>query len=133
MATTKPRITVTLDPDDYAVIRALSDMNGESMSSILAGLATATRPVLEKVVAAGRAFEVLSAQRQEAARELLADADAQITPELEALQSDVLRLMESFNGALESVQDPRPVTRGSRPPLPTPPLADGRTREEAVR
>lgn len=126
MATTKPRITVTLEPDDYAIIRALSDMNGESMSSILAGLATATRPVLSRVVEAGRAFEALSAQRQDAARDLLGDANAVIEPQLQSLQRDVLSLMDDFNDALVIDPDPRPVTRGSRPPRETFPLPTGR-------
>lgn len=126
MATTKPRITVTLEPDDYAIIRALSDMNGESMSSILAGLATVTRPVLSRVVEAGRAFEALSAQRQDAARDLLGDANAVIEPQLQSLQRDVLSLMDDFNDALVIDPDPRFVIRGFRPPRETSPLLIGR-------
>ena len=44
MATSKPRVTVTLEPDDYALLRELAELSDESMSSILADLLATTAP-----------------------------------------------------------------------------------------
>lgn len=74
----KPRITISLDPDDYAVLADLSDANGESMSSIVAGVVHAVTPALSRVAnvvrvaaaAQGEAVGRLAAQMNEAEKVL---------------------------------------------------------------
>jgi hypothetical protein len=50
MSTTKPRITVTLEPRTYEVISRLSAVGGESMSQIVAQFVDLAVPSLERVV-----------------------------------------------------------------------------------
>lgn len=52
MATSKPRITVTLDDDVHQLYRELADIQGCSMSSLVADLLRATVPVQQQVLAA---------------------------------------------------------------------------------
>ena len=48
MATTKPRITVTLDEGVYETLKGLSDLQGVSMSSIVSELLRTVDPVQRK-------------------------------------------------------------------------------------
>jgi hypothetical protein len=50
MPTAKPRVSVTLDQESYQVLSRLSEVSGDSMSSLLSGLVDATRPSLERMV-----------------------------------------------------------------------------------
>lgn len=59
MATSKPRITVTLEPEVYETISGLAEIQGRSMSSIVSELLTMVNPVQQKVLAAvKRAMDV---------------------------------------------------------------------------
>ena len=49
MATDKPRITITLEPDQHDVLRRLSGLQGGSMSRIVSDLLAEVTPVLERV------------------------------------------------------------------------------------
>lgn len=50
MPTHKPRITITLDEHQYAVLSSLSGLQKASMSSIVVDLLDTTLPVLERLV-----------------------------------------------------------------------------------
>lgn len=120
MATDKPRVTVTLDPDAYALVRELSSLNGESMSKIIGDLVMAVTPTLRAVIDAGREFEQLQASVQDDIRAQFVSAEARIMPQVNEMQSEFIALIESVGAASKPEVDPRPVTRGSRPPhLPT--------------
>jgi uncharacterized protein (DUF1778 family) len=65
MATDKPRITITLDPDDYAVIKRLAALQGGTMSRIVKELVQTVTPSLARVAdvlehASGAEQEVLN-------------------------------------------------------------------------
>lgn len=49
MATDKPRITITLEPDQHEVLRRLAGLQGGSMSRIVSELLAEVTPVLERV------------------------------------------------------------------------------------
>lgn len=49
MATDKPRITITLEPDQHVVLRRLAGLQGGSMSRIVSELLAEVTPVLERV------------------------------------------------------------------------------------
>lgn len=49
MATDKPRITITLEPDQHDVLRRLAGLQGGSMSRIVSELLAEVTPVLERV------------------------------------------------------------------------------------
>lgn len=50
MSTTKPRITVTLEPHAYEVLSRLSAVGGDSMSSLVAQFVDVSLPSLERLV-----------------------------------------------------------------------------------
>lgn len=54
MATSKPRITITLDQGVYDTIKGLAEVQGCSMSSIVSDLLETVDPVQRKVLAAIR-------------------------------------------------------------------------------
>lgn len=49
MATTKPRITITLTERQYAVLRKMSDSSGQPMSGFITDLIEAALPTMEKI------------------------------------------------------------------------------------
>lgn len=49
MATEKPRITITLEPEQHAVLRRLADLQGGSMSRIVSEFLGEVTPILAQV------------------------------------------------------------------------------------
>lgn len=49
MATTKPRITITLEPHQYEVLKHLAGLQERSMAPLIVELVEAATPVFEKV------------------------------------------------------------------------------------
>ena len=121
MATTKPRVQVTLDPEMYAVLRDLAALNRQSLSAVIGELLHAVAPTVYRVVEAGRRFQALSEGMQDQVRGTFTAAEARIAPAVEALTAEALALLAAVD---EAEQDPRPVTRGSRPPLSMSPPQD---------
>lgn len=113
MATVKPRVSVTLEPEMYAALKELAALNGESLSSVIGELIDAVAPTVLRVVEAGRQFEALSAGMQERARETFLAAEQQIAPAVAELTEQAVAALAALAG---TETDPRPVTRGSRPP-----------------
>jgi predicted DNA-binding protein (UPF0278 family) len=114
MATTKPRVSVTLDPEMYEEVRELAVLTGESMSAVIGGLLDAVAPTVHRVVEAGRLFQSYSAEMQDRVGGTFAAAEAKIAPALHRLQEQAFAALRELEGEPD---DPRPVTRGSRPPL----------------
>jgi len=114
MATTKPRVSVTLDPEMYAQLRDLARLNGESLSAVIGGLLHAVAPTVYRAVEVGRQFQRLSEGMQAQIRAQFTDAEIEIGPALQALTEKAFAALAAVD---EAEQDPRPVTRGSRPPL----------------
>ena len=113
MATSKPRVSVTLEPEMYAALQELAALNGESLSAVIGGLLDAVAPTVLRVVEAGRQFRALSAEMQEHARNTFTAAEEQIAPAVADLTSQAVAALAALSG---TETDPRPVTRGSRPP-----------------
>lgn len=102
MSTSKPRITVTLEPGAHLTLSRMSAATGQSMSQIVAGFVDLALPSLERVV-------VLMEKAQAAPGEVrkgLAGAIARAEHQL------VLGLSEGSEGG----STPVPVTRGSGHP-----------------
>lgn len=49
MATTKPRITITLEQADYDVLKRLNKLNGVPMSKTISEFVSLTTPVLSQI------------------------------------------------------------------------------------
>lgn len=113
MATKRPRITVTLTQEDYLVLSELSKVNGQSMSAIISDLVSTVTPVMARVVAASRVFERSQDEAKDRVRVMFDDAEQTVLPAVKQLEDEFMAMLES---AAEPALDPRPVTRGSRPP-----------------
>jgi hypothetical protein len=132
MSTTKPRITVTLEPRTYEVVSRLSAAGGESMSQIVSQFVDLAVPSLERVVvilerAKAAPEEVrsgLSVAIERAERDMLpgmlasvdqfdmflADAERATSPSARRRASGARR---GRTAAAPAASTPVPVTRGS--------------------
>ena len=75
MATSKPRVTVTLKPSTYAVLREMSRLTKNSQSQIVAELLEQAEPIFERMV-----------QVIQAAKNAQADVKAKVLEGLEGAQ-----------------------------------------------
>ena len=117
MATNKPRITVTLKQEDYLVLTELSKVNGQSMSAIVAELVSTVTPVMARVIAASRVFERSQDEAKERVRAMFDEAEERVLPAVKQLEDEFMSMLDNLHAMEpEADQDPRPVTRGSRPP-----------------
>lgn len=98
MATTKPRITVTLTPRQHEVLKVISDCGGQSMSSLLGELIEVSLPTFERMA---NTFQKLKeARTMERARMVEALDDAQAA--LEPIASAAVDQFDLFLGKIES-------------------------------
>lgn len=69
MATTKPRITITLEPRQYEVLKAIREVSGFDMASIIRDLISASEPVLvQTAIALQKVKSATDAQKVEMAK-----------------------------------------------------------------
>ena len=130
MATTKPRINVTLEPHRYDLFKRLAALQGVSMSSLVAELLDAVAEPMERVCVVLEAAKTAPESVRKGLRAAVDRAEAQMMPHaLETLDQFDLFLAESeaATGAQErrpgaaslraqiTAPDPRLVTRGSTP------------------
>ena len=80
MATTKPRITITLNDKSYAVLKAISECSGQPMSTFVTEMLDSARPTLERMATTFQ--KIKRAQDAERARflENMDEAQAAIEP-----------------------------------------------------
>jgi hypothetical protein len=83
MATEKPRITITLEPAEYAVLSRLAKLQGSSMSRILREFMGEVTPILSKV-----------ADSLEVAKRASADARAKFVKAAEVAEEELRPLVE---------------------------------------
>lgn len=135
MATTKPRITITLSDRQYAAIKAISDNSGQSMSAFLGALLEQSLPVLERM---GETFRKIKAAQDDHRARIVSELDlAQSAVEpivaqalgqfdlfcsrVESASLGAPGLTDAPSGALAATvappSDPRPVITGVRSPV----------------
>ena len=112
MATTKPRITLTMDQELYSLYRDLAELQGRSMSSIIVDLLGATAPVQQQVLQALR--HALSVQEEGRAGMLSSLEKAQ--SKAEAMLSPTMAIFDEFLASL-----PPHSNTGVTPPNPPTP------------
>lgn len=103
MATTKPRITITLEPQRHELLRRLAEYQGVSMSHIVAELVESVSPVLERVcVAIENARKAQSGVRENLVR-VAEESEKALMPHLEAAmgQLDIFLQQCDQAGAVE--------------------------------
>lgn len=113
MATTKPRITITLDQDVYDTLRGLAEVQGCSMSSVVSEFLTLVNPIQKRVLKATRKALNLDTQSKASTVKMLESAEAQLTAMLGPL-------FEIFDG-LEAAGQPPHSNTGVTTPNPPPP------------
>ena len=134
MATTKPRITITLNDKSYAVLKAISECSGQPMSTFVTEMLDSARPTLERMAATFQAIKgaqdtergrfLASLDRAQAALEpAVMEAVGQFDLFLATVESAVTDGGHPEGEAPAATANPRPVTRGSTPLLRKKPAA----------
>ena len=114
MATSKPRITVTLSQRQHEVLRSISDCGGQSMSSLLGELIEAALPTLERM---SNTFQKLRhAHTLERAKMIEAMDEAQAV--LEPIAYAAVDQFDLFLGKIEQAVEGVPDGCGAPPATP---------------
>lgn len=122
MATSKPRITITLDQHRYELLRRMAGYQGTSMSAIVGELVDTIAPVLERVcVAIESARKAQDSVRSNLAR-VAEESEAALLPMLEQAMGQLDIFVQACNEAGSSAD------AGAEG---TPPSGEGRAPAEA--
>lgn len=105
MATTKPRITVTLSQHQHAVLRSISESSGQPMSQFISEILDASLPTLERMAVA---FERIASIRTEQ-RERFAGALEQAQTALEPIAQALSGQFDLFMAQVEEAAAAAPV------------------------
>lgn len=103
MATTKPRITITLNDKSYAVLKAISECSGQPMSTFVTEMLDSARPTLERMAATFQ--KIKRAQDAERAWFLESVDDAQAA--LEPVVMETLGQFDLFMGKIDRAVEGR--------------------------
>lgn len=131
MATTKPRVNVTLEPHRYELLKRLAGLQGVSMSYLISDLLETVSEPLERVCVVLEAAAKAPQSVKDGLRAAASKAEGVLLPQAQAWMdqsdlffSDVLKAAEGSGTDDETgaaghgggaAPDPRPVTRGSTP------------------
>lgn len=139
MATEKPRITITLEPEQHAVLRRLADLQGGSMSRIVSEFLGEVTPILGQVADALDLAKRASADARAKFLRAAEDAEQELRPladftrtQFDLFAAEIGRIVEEKEqppGAAQAatgaraardgaargakVQGPRPVITGA--------------------
>lgn len=122
MATTKPRITVTLSQRQHDVLRVISECGGSSMSSFVSEILEQSLPVLERMAESFRKIKAAQEEQKKRIVEELDQAQAEVEPVLEQVlgQFDLfMSKVERAAGAVPagSVATPATAPAAARTPV----------------
>jgi len=125
MATTKPRITVTLTKRQHEVLRSISENSNQPMSTFISEMLEAALPTLERMAVTFQ--RVKEAQQAERTRFLDSMDRAQA-----AIEPVVLNAVGQFDLFLASIEEAvgtgAPVRERAGAPVPTAPSAPATNR-----
>jgi uncharacterized protein (DUF1778 family) len=82
MTTSNPRITITLTPSTHSLLRELSSLTGNSMSSTVSELLSGNEPIFEKIVMVLRAARIVQEEGKASMLDSLSNAQARIEAQL---------------------------------------------------
>lgn len=118
MPTAKPRLQVTLTTPQYQLLKRLAELQGTSMSKIVAELFDQVHPVLERVAVVLQAAVRAQVSMKDGLRESTEQAERELRPLVaQALgQLDLLQMDYEAASAPEGASAASPVARMS-PPL----------------
>jgi hypothetical protein len=97
MATSKPRITVTLDQDVYETIKGLSEAQGCTMSGLVSEFLTMINPVQQRVL-----------QAVQKAKALDTESKADMVASLEASEAQLTKMLGPLMDLFDQIADGQP-------------------------
>lgn len=117
MATTKPRITITLTEKQHQLLKTISDASGNSMSYLVTDLIEASEPILQRTASTFSHLKVLNDENKRKIKEAMENAQNVIEP----MALNALQQMDCFIDTLTEIHDgqpqPSPITnRGDTKP-----------------
>lgn len=108
MATTKPRITITLEQEHHAVLKRLADLQGASMSSIVTDLLQEVMPMLERLTQALQAAQKLDKDLRATILQGAQQAEQDLQPIVQAVESQWDMFEVLLTDAVKQSQDRAP-------------------------
>lgn len=109
MATTKPRITVTLDQGDYDILAEFAKQQGCSMSSALSDIWKEAVPTIARVVKLIREANATKETIADRVHELAVEAHSQMMPaardaiaQFDIFESEVLKAITNAKGGAKA-------------------------------
>lgn len=115
MATTKPRITVTLTKRQHEVLCTISECGGQPMSTFVSEMLEAALPTLERMAATFQ--KIKKAQELERAKFLESMAEAQAA--IEPVVMEAVGQFDLFLGKMEKAAGAPPAPLTNRGVTPT--------------
>lgn len=104
MATNKPRITISLDPDHYAVLAEMAKLVKSPMSAIVSEIVGEAVPVFTRVVKLIREANALKGEVGERVKGLAEEAELQMLP----LAREAVKTLDMFDDAvMEAIRKAR--------------------------
>lgn len=97
MATTKPRITVTLTQRQHDVLKAISEYGGQSMSAFVSEILEQSLPVLERMA---ESFRKIKAAQDEQKKRIATELD-QAQSAVEPMLDQVIGQFDLFMARIE--------------------------------
>lgn len=110
MSTTRPRITITLQPHSHRVLSRLSELSGDSMSEIVCGFVDLALPSLERVVVLMQRAKEAPESVKAGVASAIERAESVMLPQLQL----VLAQNDLFIGDIERAVGPAPAAHASR-------------------
>ena len=108
MATQNPRITITLHPETYAIVKELGRLNGESMSATVGGLLDQVAPVLQRIATVLTAAEQAKAAVKDRLADDMEEAQAKMEKSLGVVLDDFEAMGQPFLDLFADVQRKAP-------------------------
>ena len=99
MATTKPRITVTLTERQYELVKSISENSGQTMSFFISELLENSLPVMERMAETFRKIKEL----QDSKKKMIARELEKIESEIEPAIAGVIDQYDLFASAMEII------------------------------
>lgn len=105
MATTKPRITITLEPDEYAILARLAALQGSPMARIVSELLSEVTPTLKGLCDTLEAAKRADARVKAQMRQSMEAAEADLMPVAKMVLDQADMFQEALIAALNTVAD----------------------------